>query len=197
VSESRYAFEVINAQHDCSKFSSDTTFIDDYLKNYALNDTQSDIVRTYVLIDKDADHDNAVIGFFSTHAHSLAYNSRYWPVVEIPYLARHKRVRGQRVGSILLLEAFKYVIRCSNIIGVEGITLTETLEGKKLYDRFEFEPHPHQGVRDRFIHITRIRAQFEAGHNNENTGSRTKDPPPKFLHITQTLTGAWSWNHRQ
>ena len=128
----RYRFEVLADDHEVSRFSSATTFIDSFLKNHALTQTKIDRTRTYVLVDSEADHADKVIGFFTLHAHCLYYQNELavHPVVEIDYLARHIRLRGQGLGDKLLTQAFRYIVQASKFIAIEGVSLSETEEGK-------------------------------------------------------------------
>lgn len=48
----------------------------------------------------------------------------------------------------------------SKYIGIEGVSLSETLDGKKLYDRFNFGPHPYLG-NQRLLHINDVRSHVE------------------------------------
>lgn len=161
MTSNRYRFELLAASHDVSGFICEHVAIYSFLRNDALRETQMDRTRTYVLIDSEADHSSEVIGFFTLLAHSFAYESNTFPVVEIAWIARHQRMEGKRIGDKLLAEAFRYIEQASRLIAVEGVSLSETSQGKRLYDRFNFGEHPHRGSQ-RFLHINDIRSFVSA-----------------------------------
>ena len=57
---------------------------------------------------------------------------------ELVALARHESRRGTGLGSILLVEALRYVEEASQRVGLPGVFLYATEEGAKLYSRYGF-----------------------------------------------------------
>ncbi len=78
------------------------------------------------------------------------------PVAELVCLARHLEYRGQGLGDSLLFKVFENVISASHLLGIAGIQLAYTPEGKILYDRYDFEEHSY-GESLLFIPINKIR----------------------------------------
>lgn len=88
--------------------------------------------------------DSAVAGYFTLKAEAYySPGSPNVPVVELAYLARHVRLRGEGIGPILLLQSFRVVQRVSGMIGVAGMQLSPTQEGRRLYERFGFGDHAY------------------------------------------------------
>ena len=141
----RYRFEKLETYHDVSGFNSRNTGLDILLRDEAFIDQQKDLSRTFVLLDTLAPTDKSVIGFFTLRAEAQYITdvddfnkSVYLPVVEIIGLARDRNYSGQGLGDVLLIEALTYVARASELIGVAGVYLCATEEGKKLYTKADY-----------------------------------------------------------
>jgi GNAT superfamily N-acetyltransferase len=159
---SRFHFERITEGHMIDAFDCGNTAINMYLRDGALSETQENFALTTLLIDYKPDTPT-VAGFFALRAH-FYYDPTgprdHIPVVELCYLARHKSYRGQGIGGLLLIEVFQRVKVASELIGLMGMHLHSTPEGRKLYTRYKFGEHPNNwGMYEKFlfVHIDDIR----------------------------------------
>ena len=138
MTEPLHRFEVITAQHDVSRFNSHDAYLDYVLREKALDYTVRDLARTYVLLEHDE-----VIGYLTLQADSIAGEQISMPLVHVLFLARNYSHRGRGLGDVLLLEALRQTVIASEVIGVAGIYLAYTAEGKRLYDKYGFGEHPY------------------------------------------------------
>lgn len=148
-SNPRRVFERITEQHDVSQFDCQNTYLNDFLRNKALTEAREDLSRTFVLRDRALPASESIVGYFTLRADSITYpredrrGSVFFPLVELAYLARHIKCRGQGIGGILLEEAFEEVALASGHIGIAGMHLSFTDDGKRLYEEYGFGPHPY------------------------------------------------------
>ena len=63
--------------------------------------------------------------------------------MELSYLARHINRRKQGMGDILLTRALRHVADAAEWVGIAGVSLAFTQEGKPLYEKFGFGEHPY------------------------------------------------------
>src|SRR5438128_1892829 len=134
----RFVLEHLSPRHILADFKSGSAFLDWYLANLAKTEEETDMGRTYVLIDHDLP--DSVAGYFTLKAESYYIpGSPNVPVVELAYLARDVRYTGQEIGQLLLMQAFRIVNSVSAEIGVTGIQLSPTEQGRRLYERFGFK----------------------------------------------------------
>ena len=111
-----FRLERITSERSLDLFASDSGYLDFFLQKEALLHEVNDWSRTYLLIDADAEDPNdAVAGYFTLRAESQWTTGlptenddapRLLPVAELALLARHRRFRGQGVGSVLLSKCF-------------------------------------------------------------------------------------------
>jgi hypothetical protein len=59
------------------------------------------------------------------------------------------------------VEAFRCAVNVADVLGVAGIHLDSTAEGRSLYERYGFEEHPYGGNK-LLISIADVRAALEA-----------------------------------
>lgn len=106
---------------------------------------KQDLSLTYVLLDASISPPT-IAGYFTLRADSYypedPQGVHSIPVVELAYLARDISRRGQGIGDYLLLEALRKVKEAADLIGIAGLHLAYTDEGKTLYDRYNFGEHP-------------------------------------------------------
>jgi len=99
LAKSRYRFEVISEEHLLDNFECEPTFLAIFLQTRAMQESQQDLSRTYVLLDTAEPPENSMGGFFTLSADSVSYTpcgGKFIsiPVIEIAYLARHIQRRG-------------------------------------------------------------------------------------------------------
>jgi GNAT superfamily N-acetyltransferase len=169
-------FEPLGEQHNVSSFHSRFTFLDDYLKQDALNEARQGIAKTFVAIDSLPEEGEEIVGFFT-----LACTAQYIPAVrddaeerylypaELKYLARDYSRYGQGIGDALLIEAIRCVNFAANYIGLPGLFLYASSEGAALYERFGFlRLHPDK--REYYLPIADIRMIVEGDTDEGEIG---------------------------
>jgi predicted GNAT family N-acyltransferase len=144
----RYVFELLTQEHDVSGFNCGAEALNMYVRDEAKGDMLLSLNRTYVLIDREEeDSSKAIIGYFALRAESIYVNdlqnrgyqdATLVPVVELSFLARDKRVMGQGFGDVLLVQAMRCVQEAAKHIGIGGIHLTATMQGRPLYEKYGF-----------------------------------------------------------
>lgn len=149
-------------EHVVSGFECGHQYLNVFLRDQALDETQRDISRTYLLLERSAGT-FVLAGYFTLHADSI-YRERsvgagtyLFPLVYLSALARDVRYKRQGVGDVLLFEAFRCVVEAANVVGVAGIHLDTTREGRSLYEEHGFGEHPEGGNR-LLISIADVRA---------------------------------------
>jgi len=143
---SRYRLEPIAEHYEVSLFDCQHTYLNLFLREKALAETRSGgYSLTFALLDISSSP-AFVAGYFMLRADSYYVNANQGassiPVVELVCLARDITRRGQGIGDILLMEALRNVKEAAERIGIAGLHLAYTDEGKKLYDRYQFGKHP-------------------------------------------------------
>ena len=145
----RYRFEPIHEDHDVSHFDCGHQALDTFLHRSALTETRQDLSRTYLLFEIDAADNSFLCGYFtltadSIYAQSTSDGQSYlYPLVCIQYLAHDRQRRGKGIGSLLLIEALRHTIVAADTVGVSGVHLVSTLEGRPLYESYGFGEHPY------------------------------------------------------
>jgi predicted GNAT family N-acyltransferase len=115
------------------------------------------VARVFVAFDGAQD----IVGFYSLSSFTLAFEHlpveiaaklpRYdaIPAALIGRLARDERVRGQRVGELLLADAVSRVLKASQTIAVFAIVVeAANAKASEFYREFGFRPFP--------LHPTRL-----------------------------------------
>ena len=161
----RFRLETLNIQHSVQNFRCEEDEINEYLHEEALADMNRNVARTCVEIDQTMPITDNVAGFFTLRAHSLRIDESYFddatndiiedqvgilpievPLVELMWLARDLRWRGEGMGDTLMIDALKTVAQATDRIGMIGLHLRSTPYGVPLYERFDFQQfkeHPH------------------------------------------------------
>ena len=144
-----YSLERLTERHSVAAFDCQNTYLNDFLKTKALAEAKEDLSQTFVLRDRSLPASESIVEYFTLRADSVTYpredrrGSIFFPVVELSCLARHIKCWGEGIGGILLEEAFEEVALASKHIGIGGIHLAFTDEGKRLYEAYGFGAHPY------------------------------------------------------
>jgi predicted GNAT family N-acyltransferase len=136
--------ELLNAGHDTSDFQSQSSRLNDWLKNRALNN-QGDTARTYVVTIGEK-----VIAYYclctSVISRKEAVSSIKKdapdpiPAILIGRLAVDSRWAGKGIGSGILKDAVMRILQASHIVGTRAI-LVEAAEGaESFYTQYGFKP---------------------------------------------------------
>lgn len=173
---SPFILEVLHPKHLIHVFDCGDEEINTYLYEDALKDMQRDTTRTFVEIDTGKPTANNVAGFFTIRADAFKINEDHFvdweadddgksavsipeikvPLVELVNLARGLAWRGMGIGDVLMIDALKKVCAAADCIGLIGLHLRTTSQGKILYERFDFEEFTAHPERDQDRYILRI-----------------------------------------
>lgn len=135
----------ISAGHDTSAFTSGRSALDDWLRLRALKNEQRAASRTFVVVDQD----DAVVGFYSLAASSVAlatapgWRRRNSPdpitVILLGRLAVAQEHQGQGLGQAMLQDALRRIVGVSATIGAQAV-LVHAIDdtAAAFYRRFGF-----------------------------------------------------------
>lgn len=166
-SQERFRFEPLSESHDISTFECGNQLLDWSLRRDAIIEARANLSRTFLLIDTEKEGAEAIAGYFTLCTDSIyiipegAEQAVLFPLVKICYLARALHYKGEGIGPLLLIEAFRKVDTISETAGVAGIHLETTMEGRRLYLEYGFEEHPYEAGM-LLIAINDVRAILDA-----------------------------------
>lgn len=168
----KLAFEPLRKGHERASFSCGEPALDHWFRNRASQDVKRNVARVFVAVDHD-DHE-AILGFYSLSAFTLALESlpddlarklpRYdaIPASLIGRLARSERMRGQGIGELLLADAIKRILAVGESMAVFAIVVDAKNElAARFYRSFGFLPFPDSPGR-LFLPTSTARAAFLA-----------------------------------
>jgi GNAT superfamily N-acetyltransferase len=160
--------EPLRKQHDRHLFSCGEPDLDDWFAHRAGQDTRRDLAQVFVAVDEK----HGVVGFYSLGAFSLALDDlpselgkklpRYGaiPAALIGRLARDLRVRGQRLGDILLADAIGRVLAAKQQLAVYAIVVdAQSEKAQQFYRAFGFTQLPSRPYRLFLLTSTAERAR--------------------------------------
>ncbi len=135
--------------HDRGAFDCGVPALNEYLKQYALQNQKKDAARTYV-----ATRGNRVVGYYSLAYGSVACDetppsvqaglARYpIPVILLARLAVDLTERGQGLGAGLLKDALLRTLQAAEIAGLRAMLVhAKDDAAKAFYEKFGFKPSP-------------------------------------------------------
>lgn len=143
-----YLTVALNSVHKKSEFECENELLTNYFKNQANQDIKRQLSRCFVMIDNE----NGVKGYYTISSSSIdrdlipeAIRSKLpksytdIPVILLGRLARDIKYKGEGVGELLLLDAFK---RCYDVtlnLGCMAIIVDPIDErAKEFYLKFGF-----------------------------------------------------------
>lgn len=140
-------FERLSAEHDRSAFDCGEAPLNEFLRQYASQNDRRHNTRTFVLLPDDS---NRVIGYYTTMVKSLEaavvpeeekLRNYPMPVALIARLAVDKAFQGQKLGSLLLIDALKRIVRAAAEVGIRAIEVeAKTERAARFYTHFGFQP---------------------------------------------------------
>lgn len=138
-------FERLNATHDRSAFDCGKEPLNEFIRQYALQNERKHNTRTYVMLPDDS---NAVVGYFTTKVKSLeaevvpeSLGGYPMPVVLIARLALDNNYKGQGLGGLLLVEALKRIGRAAIEVGIRAIEVdAKDDQSRSFYLHYGFTP---------------------------------------------------------
>jgi ribosomal protein S18 acetylase RimI-like enzyme len=143
--------EPLGKRHDRATFASGQPDLDYWFRRRAGQDERRNIARVFVAIDDEL----GIVGFYSLSTYTLALGHlpedlarklpRYdaIPAARIGRLARDERVRGQRVGELLLADALRRILSAARAVAVFAVVVNAKDDtAAAFYRRFGFQPFP-------------------------------------------------------
>ena len=155
-SETPHYFEAISKMHDLSTFQCEDSWLTSYLKTEAVDEAAKNHSRTFLCLDKTTSPEN-IIGFFTLRASNLQVRGGpIIPVAELVALARHIDRRGEEWGNVLLSEALAKVLQAGRLIGLAGVRLDTTQQGRRLYEEMGFFDFPINNNSQMYLPLNKI-----------------------------------------
>ncbi len=150
---SAYRFEPLRDQHNRAAFSCGVESLDRYFRTQAGQDSRKRVASCFVLAAKDG----SVAGYYTLSATSialvdlppdLAKRLPRYPAIPATLMGRlavdHRR-RGQRLGELLLFDAFSRTLR-SEIASYAFVVDAKDETAEAFYERYRFMCCPARGA---------------------------------------------------
>lgn len=146
-----FTVELLARHHDRSGFASGSQVLDDYITKLASQDMRRRVAQVFVALPQNS---YRVAGFYTLSAGSVEHASlppelvrrlpRYpVPVARIGRLAVDLSWAGQGLGTLLLVDAFRRVLRAGNALAIYAVIVDAKDErAQRFYERFGFIPLP-------------------------------------------------------
>jgi len=161
-----WAINPLAAEHDRSQFDCGEPSLNDFLKQYARQNEEKGVGRTFVLTREG---EQQVLGYYTLAGGEVARDKlppkaakklpKYpVPVVVLGRLAVDRSVQGEKLGRELLKDALHRVLGVSQQIGCYAV-LVRALNAKaaEFYAKFSFEPLPENPL-ELYLPLTTLRA---------------------------------------
>jgi GNAT superfamily N-acetyltransferase len=143
----------IAAPHDLAPFACGNATLDDWLRSAALRADAMGTARTYVWLDE-----NIVVGYFSLCPHEVRRDElptklghgapHSVPAILLARLALDQRLRGQGMGTSILLDALGRATDAIEIAGGRLIVVDAIDEhARRFYQHHGFRPAPSRPAR--------------------------------------------------
>jgi GNAT superfamily N-acetyltransferase len=145
------AIEPLAKDHERTKFTCGQPDLDNWFRQRASQDDRRNVARVFVAVDDAL----GVVGFYSLSSFALSLESlpdelarklpRYdaIPAALIGRLARDKRVRGRRIGELLLADAVRRILNVGATLAVFAIVVDAKDEhAERFYQAFGFRSFP-------------------------------------------------------
>ncbi|MBU2774330.1 N-acetyltransferase [Acidithiobacillus ferrooxidans] len=148
-----FAVAPLCKQHRRDTFRCGEEALDRWLAEYAVQQQDKGLSRTFVLLDED--RPDILAGFYSLTADALspdtfpeAFSRRYpgqypIPAIRLVRLARNIVLKGQDVGELLLVDALSRMVSASDQVGVAVIVVdAKSDRAKSFYEKYGFKLFP-------------------------------------------------------
>jgi GNAT superfamily N-acetyltransferase len=143
--------EPLGKQHDRSKFSCGQAALDEWFQQWAGQDDRRNVARVFVAVDSSL----GVVGFYSLSSFTLGFDDLpdeiarklprddMIPAALIGRLARDSRMRGKRVGGLLLVDTLRRILSAARSLAVFAIVVDAKDEpAAAFYGSFGFRRFP-------------------------------------------------------
>ncbi len=140
---------LLTRSHDRSRFDCGVPALDEYLRQYALQNQKKNAARTYV-----ATRGNRVVSYYTLAYGSVALEEapssvkagpakHRIPVILLARLAVDVGERGQGLGAGLLKDSLLRTVQAAEIAGLRAMIVhAKETASKTFYEKFGFEPSP-------------------------------------------------------
>lgn len=168
-SANRWIFVPLDKQYQRDNFNCGNVILNDYLKKYARQNHNKGIAKTFVAIPSSGNLN--IDGYYTVSASVIEYESlpesyqRGVPAYPIPAmligkLAVDNSMKGQGLGSELLVDALYRAVRAAQEIGIFAVRVDAIdLQAKNFYLKYEFIPFQDSEL-SLFLPITTIIREF-------------------------------------
>jgi len=159
--------EPISKTHERKTFNCGKPQLDEYLHRHARQNDEKNISKTFVAVNDE----NIVVGYYSLCTSSIEFEElpdeirKQLPNYPVPAaliakLAVDENLRGQGLGSKLLIDALQRIMSASREIGIKAV-LVDAIDDEALtfYQHFEFIELPDQDLK-LFLPIETIQQLF-------------------------------------
>lgn len=147
--QNRIRFQALQDSHDTAGFTCGVDALDRWLRGIARQHISKGISRTFVAVDSG--HPAQILGYYSLTVAELDTDKmpkdvarklpRRVPLVLIGRLANAVKMRGQGIGSMLLIDALRRIVEVSNNVGVTLIMVdAKDDQAARFYRHFGFVP---------------------------------------------------------
>ena len=169
-SQSTWIVEPLGRHHDRAAFSCGKEALDRYIKDQAGQDARRRVAAPFVLVE--ASGARSVLGYYTLSAFAIdlgdlprevASKLPHYPSVPATLLGRlalDRRLRGQGLGELLLMDALTRSLAQSAEIAAAAVVVDAIDEDAwRFYSHFDFSPFPER--RDRlFLPMKAVAALF-------------------------------------
>ena len=152
-----FAVEALARRHDRSRFDCGSEHLDRYIRQQASQDARRRVARVFVAVPEGG---SEVAGFYTLGAASIERTAlppeeearrlprHPVPVALIGRLAVDRRWGGRGLGSALLADAFRRVVRAGEALAVYAVIVdAKDAQAQAFYERFGFVRLPDAGRR--------------------------------------------------
>lgn len=145
--------ELLNAQHDLSLFDCGEPTLNKFLASKAWGNQCNGPSSTYVVCNPGT---NRVVGYFSLSSGAVDRNflmgklkrnmPKSVPVTVLGRLAVDSSLKGQKVGSSLLVAAWQTAANQSKLVGSVALLVNSLEVAVGFYQQFGFKPIPSDAL---------------------------------------------------
>ena len=142
-----FSIEVLQGSHDRSQFDCGSEALDRYIRRQASQDARRNVTRVFVALPEES---NEIAGFYTLSAGSIERNAlpekqakrlpRYpVPVALLGRRAVDRHWSGQGLGSALLADVLRRVVRASAALAVYAVVVdAKDEQAQTFYEHFGF-----------------------------------------------------------
>ena len=138
-----YIVEALNKEHDRSSFDCGEPALNDFLKNYARQNSIRGLGKTFVAV---LENDLKVCGYYTIASGSVDFDNipeklpRYpVPIVHLGRLAVDNTHRGEGLGLMLLMDALRRSVKLAGDLGIYAVEIyAKDEQAKNFYSKFGF-----------------------------------------------------------